>query len=565
MFALAINNNAINLYLPFSIKEFICDISDDKPVWAHAKLNEASSTLNEFIQADFSLYTEKGKKVGQINGFAAKTADRTKLLQSMTESKEIKQRLSQLTLIPDFQVYLKTIAPAERHSVLSDYLCSLLRKILSLDANIPLDNYQGFFSLGIDSLMAVELKNALQVSMKNHDLPATIIFDRPNIHELADYILTILFETNRGEPICPPDERRATIIRKDVNTLTDDEVRNDLLALLGEAKPIEKIDLKDAVYELLPAKSGLLDELKLHPKPKSRVLRGQVEIAVRATGLNFLDLLIALGRRPGGINSMGGECAGEITAVGEGVNNIKVGDAVLGIARNSFSNSVITLADLVIQKPTSLSFAQAAAIPIVFLTVHYALNHVAKIKAGDKILIHAAAGGVGLAAIQMAKRVGAEIIATAGSPPKRDFLKGLNVSHIFDSRSLVFAEQVMDITRGQGVDIVLNSLAGEFIPKSLSTVTKGGWFLEIGKTGPWSKQQVAQTYPGINYDIVALDQIVITKPNFLQTLLVETMEMFNKGELSPLPQTLFPLTDAQSAFRYMQQAKHIGKIVVTQQ
>lgn len=189
--------------------------------------------------------------------------------------------------------------------------------------------------------------------------------------------------------------------------------------------------------------------------------------------------------------------------------------------------------------------------PIVFLTTHYALIHLAKIKKNDKILIHAAAGGVGLAAVQIAKSVGAEIYATAGSKKKQAYLESLGIKHIYSSRTRDFAGDLKDI------HVVLNSLTGEgFIESSLNILAKGGCFLELSKRNIWTENQMATLRPDVRYFIVALDDLRKNDPDKIQSLLQEIIQY------KPLPCTVFPLTQIKSAFHHLQEAKQIGKVVV---
>jgi myxalamid-type polyketide synthase MxaB len=311
---------------------------------------------------------------------------------------------------------------------------------------------------------------------------------------------------------------------------------------------------------------GVLGNLKRLPAARRAPGRGEVEIEVAATGLNFRDVLNVLGLYPGDPGPLGGECSGVIAAVGEGVTEFAVGDAVLGIASGSFSTFVITQASLIAKKPAAISFAEAATIPITFMTAHYALHHLAGMQAGDRVLIQAAAGGVGLAAVQLARLAGAEIFGTAGSAAKREYLveQGVAADHLLNSRTTEFAEQIVERTGGQGVRIVLNSLAGEFIPKGLSIVQPGGHFLEIGKAELWDRERVAAVNPRAQYTTIALDQMVIERPAFVGQMLRELLPRFESGELKPLRLREFPIEEAESAFRYMAQARHIGKVVITQ-
>ncbi len=309
---------------------------------------------------------------------------------------------------------------------------------------------------------------------------------------------------------------------------------------------------------------GSLDKLALLPAPRQAPGPGQVEIRVHATGLNFRDVLNALGMYPGDPGPLGNECAGVVTAVGEGVTDLQVGDAVVSMIDRSFATWVVAPAALTVLKPPGLTFAEAATIPVTFLTAEYALTHLAGMKKGDRVLIHAVTGGVGMAATQLARRAGAEIFGTAGSPAKRALAKELGVHHIADSRSLSFADDVMRDSKGEGVDIVLNSLAGDFIPESLRMLRAGGHFIEIGKTGIWDQARVGEAYPAVNYHPLYLGEIAAARPEFVRRMLQDLLADFATGVLKPLPQRLYPLEQAEDAFRYMGQGHHVGKIVITQ-
>lgn len=320
--------------------------------------------------------------------------------------------------------------------------------------------------------------------------------------------------------------------------------------------------LPDDPYHLTINKRGVLTSLKWQSSPRRQPQPGEVEIQVKATGLNFIDVLDALGLLPFERNWFGVECAGEVVAVGEGVTHLNVGDAVVALAVDSFSQYVTTNANYVIKKPDSLSFAATATIPANFLTAVYALREVAKIQPKQRILIHGATGGTGMAALQIAQQAGLEIFATA-SVGKWETLRALGVQHIFNSRTLDFAEEIHEITQGEGVDIVFNSLSGEFIPASLSVLQPQGQFIEIGKRGVWNAQQVAGVKPDVAYHLVDLMSVAQQQPQTIQTLLHCLMADFERGELRSLPQTIFPATKIVEALQMMQQARHIGKIVIT--
>jgi len=257
------------------------------------------------------------------------------------------------------------------------------------------------------------------------------------------------------------------------------------------------------------------------------------------------------------------ECAGEVVAVGEAVEGFRIGDAVLAIAPGTFSTFVTTRDFLATHKPAGLSFEDAATVPVAFLTARFALQNVAGIKSGDRVLIHAGAGGVGLAAVQLCQRAGAEIFATAGSDVKRDFLRSLGIQHVMSSRTLDFVAEIVERTGGRGVDIVLNSLTGEFIPASFSVLRQNSRFLEIGRAEIWDTVRIAGVHPTAAYDVIELETIIREQPALIREMFAGVMREIRQGELKPLPLRAFPLAEAEHAFRYMAQARHIGKIVVT--
>jgi acyl transferase domain-containing protein len=315
-------------------------------------------------------------------------------------------------------------------------------------------------------------------------------------------------------------------------------------------------------YRLEITSRGQLDNVELRPVVRELPQAGQVEIRVRATGLNFRDVLNVLDLYPGDPGPLGGECAGEVTAVGSGVEHIKVGDRVMALAPASFASYVVTLADFVAPIPKHLSFDEAATIPICFLTAELALRQLAHARPGQRVLIHAATGGVGLAAIQIARQCGLEIHATAGSPRKRKYLDSLGIKHVMDSRSSQFASQIMEATGGEGVDLVVNSLTGEAIAAGLSVLRQGGHFLELGKTDLWDQTRVDQVAPGVTFHAIALDRMMADQPASVRELLHEVIPQFVEKQLAPLPLRAFRIQQVISALRHMARAEHIGKVVI---
>jgi NADPH:quinone reductase-like Zn-dependent oxidoreductase/acyl carrier protein len=309
------------------------------------------------------------------------------------------------------------------------------------------------------------------------------------------------------------------------------------------------------------ATRGILDELRLQPTERRAPGPEEVEIRVSASGLNFRDVLNAMGLYEGPPAPLGSECAGTVVAVGEDVRGLEVGQPVVGMSNGTFRTFVTARAELVLPLPTGMSFAEAVTVPITFLTAEYALSRLGGMRPGERVLIHAAAGGVGLAAVQLAQRAGAEVFATAGNEEKRDYLRSIGVRHVMDSRSLSFADEVMRLTGGEGVELVLNSLTGDAIPASLGVLRRRGRFLEIGRAGIWSREQMAVAREDVMYFPIYLGEV---RPELLREMLQGVLQQLAAGQLKPLRRREFPLDAAAEAFRYMAQAKHIGKVVITQ-
>ena len=298
----------------------------------------------------------------------------------------------------------------------------------------------------------------------------------------------------------------------------------------------------------------------------------ELEVEVHATGLNFRDVMYALGLLSDEAiengfagPTLGLEFSGIVKRAGKDTSGYARGDLVVGFGPSSFGDRVMTKVTAVSHIPNGMTFEAAATIPSAFFTVYYALHYLARLTAGEKVLIHGAAGGVGIAAIQMAQWCGAEIYATAGSDEKRDFLRLLGVKHIYDSRSFHFADEILQATDGKGVDVVLNSLAGEAINRNFRVLKPFGRFLELGKRDFYENTKVGLRpfRNNISYFGIDADQLMVERPEFTRKLFGEMMALFSQGVLSPLPYQAFEANQVIDAFRYMQQAKQIGKVVIT--
>jgi acyl transferase domain-containing protein/NADPH:quinone reductase-like Zn-dependent oxidoreductase/NADP-dependent 3-hydroxy acid dehydrogenase YdfG/acyl carrier protein len=315
-------------------------------------------------------------------------------------------------------------------------------------------------------------------------------------------------------------------------------------------------------FRLHRPSSGIFEELNWRPGPRRPPGPGEVEIQVEGAGLNFRDVLAVLKVLDSPSGRLGGECAGRIVAVGSGVHEFQVGEEVMAFAPGGLEKFATVSAKLAAIKPHAVTLREVAGVPVVYLTVLYAFRRVTTLRSGQKVLIHAAAGGVGSAAVQLAKLAGAEIFGTAGSPEKRDLLTSWGVRHIFDSRSLAFADQIRALTGGEGVDVVLNSLAGEFAARSLDLVRPGGVFIELGKRDILDPQQVARERPGVTYAAFDLSEIAARNPAEIRSLFEELNQLLESGAVRPLPTQFFPMRETAAAFRHMAQGRHTGKIVI---
>jgi acyl transferase domain-containing protein/NADPH:quinone reductase-like Zn-dependent oxidoreductase/acyl carrier protein len=314
-------------------------------------------------------------------------------------------------------------------------------------------------------------------------------------------------------------------------------------------------------YVLAPTERGAIDNLRLTETDVPPPDEGYVQVRVEAAGLNFRDVLNVLGLYPGDPGPIGGDFAGVVTQLGDGITELEVGQRVYGSMQGAFASRFNVPAQFLAPIPDGVSAVEAATIPAAALTVRLSFDW-AQLQPGDKVLIHAASGGVGLAAVQMAQRCGAEVFATA-STFKRATLRKLGVKYVYDSRTTDFADQILADTGGAGVDVVLNSLTSEgFIEATLRATAPNGRFAEIAKRDIWSLEQMAEARSDIAYEIVALDTVMFTEPDRIRDLLTEVSDGLANGEWTPLPAEIYPLTEARAAFRRMQQARHIGKIVV---
>ena len=325
-----------------------------------------------------------------------------------------------------------------------------------------------------------------------------------------------------------------------------------------------------AALALSVKRQGSLSGLAWQPRQRRKPEQGEVEIEIEATGLNFRDVMWAQGMLPDEAledgfagPGIGFECSGRIGAVGPGVSGLEAGDAVIALAPEAFATHVTVPQAGVAKLPEGADLVTAAGIPVAFLTAYYALVELARLRQDEWLLVHGAAGGVGLAAMQIARWKGARVIATAGTEEKRELLRLLGAEHVLSSRSLAFADEVKTIT-GDGVDVVLNSLSGEAMERSIGLVRPFGRFLELGKRDYFADTRIGLRpfRRNVSYFGIDADQLLAQQPALAGRLFSELMQHLAEGRFAPLPVRRFEAHEAVDAFRLMQQSGHVGKIVI---
>ncbi|UED87413.1 type I polyketide synthase [Streptomyces profundus] len=317
----------------------------------------------------------------------------------------------------------------------------------------------------------------------------------------------------------------------------------------------------DEGWRLAWTGSGSLDDMALDPAPDVWEPLGerQVRVRVRAAGLNFRDVVTALGMLQVD-DAAGAEAAGVVVATGAGVTGVAVGDHVMGVTAGAFASVNVVDERLLVPVPRNWAWETAASLPVAFATAWYGLGDLAGLSAGEKVLVHAGAGGVGMAAIQLARHWGAEVFATA-HPDKWHVLRGfgLDDDHIASSRDLVFEKQFGEVTDGRGIDVVLNSLAGEFVDASMRLLGTGGRFLEMGKTDIRTAEQASAVRDDVSYAAFDLSEAGPERLNAILRLVVSALE---EGRIAPLPIRTRDMRRAPEVFRWMAQGRHIGKNVL---
>jgi NADPH:quinone reductase-like Zn-dependent oxidoreductase len=371
-----------------------------------------------------------------------------------------------------------------------------------------------------------------------------------------------------------PPEKRALLIQK-LTGRRDEGASSSAQSAQMATDPTQSWD----AYCCELGTPGNFDAIKFRGFEVTPPAPDQIQIKTKALSLNFRDLMIAMGMyppTPGVPSIMGSDYAGEVLACGDGVTDFKAGDRVMALSaghvtpageidERSHCCSVHNVSmRQAVHMAENISFEEAACIPTVFLTSYFALHHVARLKRGERVLIHTATGGVGFAAIQIARWLGAEIFATAGSEEKRALLRSHGIEHAFDSRSTEFAGQIMEATRDEGVDVILNTLSGEAVVKGLEILRAFGRFLQIDKQDIFKNAalNLAPFKRGLSFSAIDLSLLVL-HADMLKELLLEINAHLREEHFRPIPFTTYPASKLGAALTHMSRAKHTGKLVIT--
>ncbi|RCI09139.1 hypothetical protein L249_1549 [Ophiocordyceps polyrhachis-furcata BCC 54312] len=350
--------------------------------------------------------------------------------------------------------------------------------------------------------------------------------------------------------------------------LADDGIN---AAARGHASVKMRLHEADGTVRMIADRVGSLDSLlyaQVDPEPLP-LADNTVEVELFASALNFKDVAVAMGIVPENELLLGGEGAGTIRRVGANLNaHFDVGQRVLVFGKGTFANRIITTTERTVAIPDWLSYEDAATLPSVYLTALYSLDNLSDVKRGDRVLIHSATGGLGIASIHVCRAMGAEVYATVGQDAKRRFLTerfAIPEDHIFNSRNANFERQIMEMTDGLGVDIILNTLTGDLLDASWRCIADGGTMVELGKKDHIDRNKLAMEPFARNasYRCFDMSHKHVTD-TVIADLMKKMMKMLVSGTIEPIaPVTLFPYNDIPSAFRYLRSANHIGKVVIS--
>lgn len=586
-------------YLPFSVEGYRFSGKTNGVVWAVLHLQDNDQSKNT-LTASIELWNEQGEPIGSIECLSVKKASAT-FFENKARS-DFQYHLEWKPVALELKAGLSltnekwlVIAP-ESSTTLATSLINIVKErgatvIVTHDfraiPDVAPNKIICFWpNAGADDMAAVAAQNALTgLAQLQSFLSAADRVD--GFWWITNGANQITSEVNVDLSVSPLwglgrvfMREHETVNFKLLDIVNVDEVT--LLADLINASPEENelaID-QSQIYalRLLPGlntareqingnrqlvfSEGGFDSLSYELVPEKGLRENEVQIRVKYAGLNFRDVFRVLGLIAHDKGELGGECSGIVVKVGAAVKGLQPGDQVMALAEGTFATTVVTDHRLVIKKPANIDLREAATIPIAFLTAWYGLKYLADVQPGERALIHSAAGGVGMAAVQIVHYSGGVVYGTASQSKWSDVSK-LTVSHVYDSRTLDFKEQILADTKGKGVNIVLNSFIEKFVDHSLDLLSEGGRFLEIGKRDIREPQKIAGEHPGVFYAAYDLIYLMQHQQDLIQEMFTNLRPLFENNTLRPLPYTAFDVRDAREAFQFMSKAKQVGKIVLS--
>ncbi|MFM2061288.1 MAG: hypothetical protein RLZZ507_958 [Cyanobacteriota bacterium] len=433
----------------------------------------------------------------------------------------------------------------------------------------PLSEY------GVDSITGVDLINRINQTLKLQ-LRTTALFDHANIEEFSSAILNeygeqiqALLELESSEPLeslAVSEPLETSLTSTEINEITDSSQINNT--------PIDQIGEKErssSTYQaVFVTKPGFPEDLEIRAIPPTAPDEKEVEIEVRAFSLNFADILCMRGLYPNMPSypfTPGSEVSGVVLRTGAKVKRFQPGDqviAVMGDSMGGHSELVLVKEENILKKPPTLTYEEACSLPVAFLTMNHAFN-LANVKPGEKVLIQTAAGGIGLIAIQLAALQGAEIYATAGSAAKLEYLQKKGIKHLINYRTEDFAKRILELTNGQGVDVVFNTLSDDAIQKGLNILAPGGRYIEIAMTGLKNSRQIDLSHLVDNQTFQSIDmkRLYTKQPKLLTEHLAIMAQVLAERKIVPTLNHIFSFDQIRDAYYCLQQRKNIGKVVVT--
>ncbi|MEH1778399.1 MAG: SDR family NAD(P)-dependent oxidoreductase [Nostoc sp.] len=526
-------------------------------------------SLNESSQArlDFG----QDVIIAESNGIIRrhrKTVGTTTVTESVTKANLVKSQSPSIRQtkpetvrkITDLKAYIQ-------ESIAENLVLALDVSQEDINMKKPLSEY------GVDSITGVDLINRINKTLKLQ-LRTTVLFDHANIEGFANAIFDEYGEQIQtllaSEPLkfLEPLETSTSVFHQDWEVVNSFGVDNTEVEKIKEEE--KEKELPSPYQAVLVIKSGFPEDLEIRAIQPTAPGEGEVEIEVRACSLNFADVLCMRGLYPNMPPypfTPGSEVSGVVLRTGAKVQRFQPGNeviAVMGQSMGGHSGLVLVREENIVKKPSGLTHEESCSFPVAFLTMNHAFN-LANVKPGEKVLIQTAAGGIGLIAVQLASLKDAEIYATAGSAAKLAYLKKKGVNNLINYRTEDFAKRILEMTNGQGVDVIFNTLSDDAIQKGLNLLAPGGRYIEIAMAGLKNSRQLDLSHLVDNQTFQSIDmsRLYTKQPKLLTEHLALMAQILTEGKIRPTLSHSFSFDQIRAAYHCLQQRENIGKVVVT--